>query len=98
MLSEERVRELAIRWYFLAILGQKESAIKAAPVFSKAHAFIAVLGLPSSISCGQKSEDGLKQYANILLNKWLEVEQKDDSPSVNEWLSDNVCIDFENQI
>ena len=102
MLSENRVRELAIRWYFLAILAKRETEKRSAPIFSKAHSFIRVLDFPSSLSRGKKSEEGLKKYAEYLLNKWLEFDadskSEDDSLSVNEWLGKNVNIDFENHI
>jgi hypothetical protein len=98
MLSEQRVRELAIRWYFLALSSRADGVEKTAPIFSKAHAFIKVLGLPCDIGCGRKSEDGLKKYAKILLEKWIAFSANDDTVSVNEWLSANVNIDFENHI
>jgi hypothetical protein len=98
MLSEKRIRELSIRWYFLALVAQKESAEKAAPIFSKAHAFIYVLNLPSDISCGKKSEDGLKLYAEKLLAQWLIAFTNDDSLHYSNWLTKNIALDFENHI
>jgi hypothetical protein len=108
MFSEERVTELAIRWYFLALLSKKETPERSAPIFSKAHAYIHVLGLPTDIGCGKKSEDGLKKYAKQLLDEWVSLntdsELSCDLPStkewlsVNEWLTENVMIDFENHI
>jgi hypothetical protein len=98
MLSESRVRELAIRWYFLALLAQKESAKKAAPIFSKAHAFIYVLEFPSDISCGKKSEDGLKLYAEKLLEAWLYESTGDAALIVNDWLGTHASVNFEEHI
>lgn len=98
MLSENRVKELAITWYFLAKNAQHESAEKAAPIFAKAHAFIHVLDLPSDISCGKKSEDGLKRYVENLHNAWLEEYSKNVELVINEWLHLNIKPDFENHI
>jgi hypothetical protein len=98
MLSEQRVLELSIRWYFLALNCQKEDADKAPTIFSKAHAFIHVLGYPSDIGCGKKSNDGLKTYAKNLLKEWLVALGNDNSLHINEWLSVNVKTDFENHI
>ncbi len=98
MITEQRVRELAIRWYFLALLTKHNTPGKAPTVFAKAHAFILVLGLPSDISCGKKSEDGLKQYAQQLLGYWLKAFESDSTLSVQQWLNDNVKLDFEQQI
>lgn len=100
MLSEHRVRELGIRWYFLALHCRylDDDTGKAAPVFAKAHAYIAVLGFPSSISCGKKSEDGLKKYVEILLEKWKVESVSNEGLVVGEWLSKNVSIYFEDHI
>jgi hypothetical protein len=99
MLSEIRVRELAVRWYFIALHCEAtHDSGKAAPVFSKAHAFIMVLDLPSSISCGKLSDDGLKKYVKVLLEKWQIDSVGDETLSVGSWLTENVHIDFENHI
>jgi hypothetical protein len=95
MLSEKRIIELSIRWYFLALLAKTESIEKAAGIFSKAHAFIHVLGLPASIQCGKKSEEGIKLYAQGLLTKFSTETKGNTSPDIGEWLSNNVNVEFE---
>jgi hypothetical protein len=98
MLSEQRIRELAIRWYFIALNGQHDNHEQAHVVFSKANAFIHVLDYPSDINCSKKSTDGLKAYAKSLFDKWLVDLESDPSLVINLWLTNNVKIDFENHI
>ncbi len=94
MLSESKVRELAIRWYFLALKAQHENSKSAPQLFSKAHAFIHVLDLPADIQCGKKSQDGLKTYCKALLAQWGTA--PDDN--IVAWLNSNVKLDFESHI
>lgn len=100
MISEVRVRELAIRWYFLALYNEvvDDDQEKAACAFAAADAFIMVLDFPSAISCGKMSDDGLKKYAQALLEKWQVDSVSDGTLSVGGWLTENVCVDFENHI
>ncbi len=99
MISESRVRKLAITWYVLALHNKKlHGAERAAPLFAKAHAFIHVLGLPCDISCGKKSEDGLKRYAENLHTAWDEAYSRDPEQGINHWIDRNVKADFEAHI
>lgn len=98
MISENRARELAIRWYIIALNAERKDKDKAPPAFAKAHAFIHVLDLPSDISCGKKSEDGLKRYAKNVHSAWMNIANEDPDACITEWMDSNVKTDFENHI
>jgi hypothetical protein len=100
MKSEIRVRELAIRWYFLALYnevvdGDQE---KAACAFAAADAFIMVLDFPSAICSGKRSDEGLREYAKLLFKMWQLVSEDDKTLNVGNWLHKNVNVDFEHYI
>ena len=90
MLNEKEVLTRAVRWYVLALLAEEEKHPQCGSVFSKAHAYIAVLGWKYHASSGRdiQTRDAIKNYAYGLVT--LYNLQKDHS--IGKWMDLNISL------